>query len=264
MFAEPELSGFVYRIRACRTEVRQLVVEFATSQGKFREFGYEQQRQSYSESIAAVFTGTSPLMPIFAAEQFATLLREAREGSSSALGRLLEPFRSHLGPRHLSPGLQAHLDQSELVQDTFQAAIGNFASFRGSTEGELFAWLRQILRHRALNVGQRDLKTQKRAARPVSLDQNFAQGAWRDMLIDDNETPCTSSGSRELKAIMQRALLQLKPHYQEVITLHYGAEKTFADIAVLQNTTTEAVMKTWKRALKAWRRTMEEMGAKDW
>jgi DNA-directed RNA polymerase specialized sigma24 family protein len=56
----------------------------------------------------------------------------------------------------------------------------------------------------------------------------------------------------------------LKPHYQEVITLHYGAEKTFADIAALKNTTTDAVIKTWKRALRAWRRTIEEMGFKGW
>lgn len=204
-------------------------------------------------------------MPIFAPDHFATLLRQAREGSREAVGKLLEPFRQYLGHRELSPALQAHVEDAELVQDTFQAAIGAFAKFRGTTEAELFVWLRQILRHRAQNLGERYLNTQKRAAaRPVSLDRDFPEGAWRDMLIDDEATPCTSSGSREFKAIMQRALLQLKPHYQEVITLHYGSEKTFADIAALQNTTTDAVMKTWKRALKAWRRTMEEMGLKDW
>jgi RNA polymerase sigma factor (sigma-70 family) len=160
--------------------------------------------------------------------------------------------------------LQAHVDEAELVQDTFQAAISAFAQFRGATEAELFVWLRQILRHRALNLGEHYLNTQKRAGRPVSLDRDFPESAWHDMFIDDEDTPCTSSGSREFKAIMQRALLQLKPHYQEVITLHYGAEKTFADIAALQNTTTDAVIKTWKRALKAWRRTMEEMGLKEW
>ena len=200
-------------------------------------------------------------MPIFAADDFARLLREAREGSSEALGQLLEPFRKHLV--RLSPVFPADFDDAELVQDTFHAAVGGFAQFRGSTEAELFVWLRQILRHRALNLGER-LKTKKRAGRPLSLDSEFGERAWRDMLIDDEDTPCTSSSSREFNAIMQRALLQLKPHYQEVITLHYGAEKTFADIAALKNTTTDAVIKTWKRALRAWRRTIEEMGFKGW
>ena len=203
-------------------------------------------------------------MPIFAPEDFATLLRQAREGSNEALGKLLEPFRPYLGRRQLSPALQAHVEDGELVQDTFQAAVGGFAQFRGTTEAELFVWLRQILHHRALNLGQHYLHTQKRAGRPLSLDHDFPERAWRDMLVDDEDTPCTSSGSREFKAIMQRALLQLKPHYQEVITLHYGSEKTFAEIAALQNTTTDAVIKTWKRALKSWRRTMEEMGVKEW
>lgn len=202
-------------------------------------------------------------MPIFAPEHFAALLEQARQGSREAIGKLLEPFRLYLGRRQLPSALQAHVEDVELVQDTFEAAVRAFAQFRGTTEAELFAWLRQILRHRAQNLGERYLKTQKRAAaRPVSLDGILT--AVADMLIDDEETPCTSSSSREFRAIMGRALLQLKPHYQEVITLHYGSSKTFADIAVLQGKTTDAVMKTWKRALKAWRQSMAEMGVKDW
>lgn len=204
-------------------------------------------------------------MPIFEPEHFATLLRQAREGASEAVGKLLEPFRLYLGRQRLPPALQAHVEDAELVQETFAAAIRAFPKFRGTTEAEFFVWLRQIQHHRALSLGKRYLDTQKRGgARPVSLDRDFSEGAWRDMLFDDEETPCTSSSSREFKAIMQRALLQLKPHYQEVITLHYGSEKTFAEIAALQGTTTDAVMKTWRRALKSWRRTMEEMGVKDW
>ena len=108
------------------------------------------------------------------------------------------------------------------------------------------------------------LRAQKRgSARPVSLDGGFPDRAWFDMLTDNGDTPCTSSGSRELRAIMQRALLELKPHYQEVITLHYASEKTFAEIAALKNTTTDAVMKLWKRALGAWRKAMEDMGVRD-
>jgi len=207
-------------------------------------------------------------MPIFAPEHFADLLRQAREGSSEAVGQLLEPFRLYLGRRQLSSALQTalqtHVENVDLVQDTFKAAVAAFGQFRGTTEAELFVWLKQILHHRAVNLSQRLLHTQKRgAAQPVSLDQDFPDRAWRDMVIDGDDTPCTSSSSREVRAIMQRALLELKPHYQEVITLHYGSEQTFAEIAALKNTTTDAVMKTWKRALRAWRKAMEEMGVRD-
>ena len=206
-------------------------------------------------------------MPIFAPEHFSLLLQQAREGSTEAVGQLLEAFRPNLAGRRFSSALQAalqtHVETGDLVQETFQAAIASFSQFRGASEAELFVWLRQILMRRAMNLSQRLLNTKKRGdGRPVSLDQSFADRAWRDMLVDDEDTPCTSSSSREISAIMQRALLQLKPHYQEVITLHYGSEKTFAEIAAAHNTTTDAVMKTWRRALRAWRLTMEEMGVK--
>ena len=204
-------------------------------------------------------------MPIFVPEHFSTVLQQARDGSREAVGKLLEPFRMYLGRRQLPRALRAHVEDAELMQDTFQAAVGAFAEFRGTTEAELFVWLRQILRNRVQNLGDRYLHTQKRAAaRPISLDNDFAAVAWRDMLIDHDETPCTLSSSREFRAFMQRALLQLKPQYQEVITLHYGAEKTFADIAALQGKTTDAVIKTWKRALNAWREIMEDMGVTEW
>jgi RNA polymerase sigma-70 factor (ECF subfamily) len=206
-------------------------------------------------------------MPIFAPDQFAHLLVQARGGSRDAVGQLLEPFRPYLGcgqlPAALETALAGHVETVDLVQDAFKAAIAAFAQFRGSTEGELFVWLKQILQRRAVNLAQR-LRAKKRGgARPASLNSGFPDRAWHDMIIDNEDTPCTSTGSRELRAIMQRALLELKPHYQEVITLHYASEKTFAEIAAMKNTTTDAVMKRWKRALKAWRKMMEEMGVKE-
>jgi RNA polymerase sigma factor (sigma-70 family) len=198
-------------------------------------------------------------MPIFAAERFSALLQQARGGSSDALGELLEAFRPQLH-RSQAPATDG-LDAAELLQDTYQAAIRSFAQFRGNTEAELFAWLRQIMHNRALNIAKRQRSRRKAAGgQAVSLNQEFADSAWHDMLIDDDETPYTSTTSREFKSLMQQAFRQLKPKYQAVITLRYGADKSFAEIAALTQQTPEAVVKTWQRALKAWRQAMEDLG----
>src|SRR5437867_10439470 len=78
-------------------------------------------------------------------EQF---LRLAREGSSSALGQLLELYRNYLSllaRLQIGRRLQGKVDGSDLVQETFLRAHRDFGQFRGNTEEELISWLRQIL-----------------------------------------------------------------------------------------------------------------------
>src|ERR1700738_414048 len=84
----------------------------------------------------------------------------------------LEPFRNYLrllARLHLDPRLQGKLDPSDLVQQTFLQAHQAWQQFRGKTEGELAAWLRQILA-RTLAHAVRDLG---RAKRDVLLEQSL-------------------------------------------------------------------------------------------
>src|SRR5438477_9884797 len=80
------------------------------------------------------------------------LLRQARTGSASALGQLLELYRNYLdllARVQIGRRLQGKVDASDLVQETFLKAHRDFARFRGTTEAEWVSWLRQIL---AFNV----------------------------------------------------------------------------------------------------------------
>ncbi|MCI0682406.1 MAG: sigma-70 family RNA polymerase sigma factor [Gemmataceae bacterium] len=202
-------------------------------------------------------------MPIFEATHFAGLLDEARHGSTEALGKLLEGFRTQLLldiRRRASAKVVAHADHAELVQETFQAAVPAFPGFRGGTEAEMVGWLQQILRNQ-LRDRNRYLKARKRdAGRPLSLDQESPHGALRDCILDSDATPCTSSSQRERQEIMDRALRQLKPKYQQMIALRNGTTKEFTEIAADLGTTPDAAMKTWNRALKAWRDEMVKLG----
>src|SRR6516165_8430140 len=82
----------------------------------------------------------------------------------------LERYRDYLhllARLQLGSRMQKHLDASDVVQQTFLEAQKQFAQFRGRSEAELAAWLRQILAHnladalRALGRAKRDVNRER-------------------------------------------------------------------------------------------------------
>src|SRR5690242_11512207 len=72
----------------------------------------------------------------------------ARQGSFTALGQLLDHYRDYLlrvASDQLQSDLAPKLGASDIVQETFLDAARAFPNFVGGTDGELRAWLRQIL-----------------------------------------------------------------------------------------------------------------------
>src|SRR5437764_11715348 len=102
-------------------------------------------------------------------------LEAARTGSREALGRVLDSYRAYLlliADRELDPKLQAKGGASDLVQETFLEAQRDFNGFQGSSDGELRAWLRQLLLHNLANWARRYRDAAKRQLdREVGLPQ---------------------------------------------------------------------------------------------
>jgi RNA polymerase sigma-70 factor (ECF subfamily) len=76
------------------------------------------------------------------------LLSRVRGGDTQALGPLLKSYGSYLtliARMQIGKRLQAKLDEDDVVQETFLEAHRQFPNFRGTSEGELTAWLRTIL-----------------------------------------------------------------------------------------------------------------------
>src|SRR5262245_65674717 len=76
------------------------------------------------------------------------LIEQARRNEQGALDRLLDAYRNYLrllARTGIDRSLQGKADPSDLVQEALLKACRGFAEFRGTTEGELVTWLRQIL-----------------------------------------------------------------------------------------------------------------------
>jgi RNA polymerase sigma-70 factor (ECF subfamily) len=187
------------------------------------------------------------------------LLVSARAGSGDALGRLLVTFRPYLlaiANEELGTELRAKGGASDLVQDTFAEALCGIGAFRGQSEGELVAWLRQILLHNIANFNRRFNGAVKRQVeREVSLDHSSHRDL-RQGLACAAPSPCEATSHDEDVRRVRAALERLPADYREVIVWRNLERQPFAEIGRRLNRTEKAAQKLWARAIRSLQQQM--------
>lgn len=180
-------------------------------------------------------------------------IEEARGGSRAALDRLLEVSSPSLLARsehELCAALRSRLDPGDVVQETLLKAWRHFPQFRGKTEAEWLAWLRQILRHNLANERRDHIGTAMRSTRrQVSLTEAAAIPQADDA---DSESVSVErqSQTQEQHEALEDALRRLPARYREVLHLHTQEEMTFAQVGECLHCSAEAARKLWRRAAK--------------
>jgi RNA polymerase sigma-70 factor (ECF subfamily) len=190
------------------------------------------------------------------------LLARARRGGGPALGELLELYRHYLhllARAEIGRRLQSRFNASDVVQETFLAAHRDFARFRGTTEAELVAWLREVLAARLADLVRRHLKAQRRDAR---LEHRLAEELGRSSqdlehrLAAPQSTPSSQAARRERAVLLAEALQALPADYEEVIVLRHLEGLSFAEVAGRMGRSVDSVEKLWVRALARLRRAL--------
>lgn len=201
---------------------------------------------------------------LMSAETF-ELLTQARRGLDSARGELLERYRTYLellARVEVGRKLQTKLDAADVVQETFLEAHRNFALFRGQSEPEFVAWLREILAGRVCNLVRHFLGTQGRDLRReqawnVDLDQS-SRAIDRGFFALQS-TPSQHVAQREQGVLLAEALARLPSDYREVVILRHFEELTFPEVAKRMERTVDSVQKLWVRALANLKQAMQEI-----
>jgi RNA polymerase sigma-70 factor (ECF subfamily) len=193
----------------------------------------------------------------------ATMLQEARAGSTEALGRVFEICCGYLltVARHeLRPSLRAKMDAADVVQETFIEAMRDFASFRGETATQLLSWLRGILRHNLADVNRRFDACCRCLAQEVRLrDQLFEAVRISSPPISDR-TICEQLIAQELRHALDAALQRLPASYRQVLQLRCGERWSFVKIGNYLRRSPEAARKLWCRAVERLRQDMHAYG----
>jgi len=192
----------------------------------------------------------------------ANLLIQARAGHANALGCLLELYRNYLSVLarvEIGRRLRGKVDDSDVIQDTFLEAHRHFASFRGTTEAELAAWLRQILAGRLGRVvrhyfgaRRRDIRMEQELALGVDQSSQALDGG----LLARDSSPSQQAERREQAVLLADALQSLPDSYREVIILSHLEGLSFPEVARRMGRSLDSVKNLWARALGRLRRSM--------
>jgi RNA polymerase sigma-70 factor (ECF subfamily) len=192
------------------------------------------------------------------------LLASARAGDGQALGELLALYTNYLtllARVQIGRRLRGKVDDVDLVQETFLEAHRHFEGFRGTTEGELVSWLRQILAANLSNLLRRYFGTRGRDVRlerelADELDQSSQ--ALGQGLAASQSSPSQQAVRREQAVLLADALERLPEAYREVIILSHLEGLRFPEIARRMGRTVDSVKNLWARALGRLRRSLGE------
>jgi RNA polymerase sigma-70 factor (ECF subfamily) len=192
----------------------------------------------------------------------APLLEQAQAGSSAAIGSLLEAARSYLllqAEQQLPISMRAKVGPSDIVQETAIDAHRDFLRFRGTTQEELYAWLRTILQNNVMDAVRRFEMAQKRAVKREASLSVIVDRCGISVLPSGSNTPDHSAIRREDAALLAGVLARVPDDYQTVLRLRYWDGLTFPEIAIRIARSEEAARKLWYRALA---RLTEELRAR--
>jgi RNA polymerase sigma-70 factor, ECF subfamily len=191
------------------------------------------------------------------------LIQDARQKAPGALDQLLASYRNYLrllARTGIDQSLQGKADPSDLVQETLLKAHQHFEQFRGQTEAELAAWLRQILARNLTDLVRRfRIADARQVARERSLDEMLtnSSAALNNLLAGHGNSPSQSAERREMSVVLADALADLSADSREVIVLRSIEERDWDEVAEKMGRSQGAVRLLWARALKRLRPLIE-------
>jgi RNA polymerase sigma-70 factor (ECF subfamily) len=143
----------------------------------------------------------------------------------------------------LNPRLRSKLDESDAVQQTILEAHKDRGQFRGTTEAERLAWLRQILAHVLARFGRHFSTGTRDVQRECSLDAalELSSSRLQSVLAADQTSPSGRVVRDEEMVVLARALGLLPEDQRRVIELHHLQGFSVTDVADIMGRTRPAV-----------------------
>ena len=175
----------------------------------------------------------------------------------------LERYRDYLrvlARLQLDPWLQGKLDPSDLVQQTLLKAHAKRGQFRGHTEAEFTAWLRQIL---ANNLAE-TIRWFGTSGRDVALERSLedalsASSARLERWLTADAAPPSEQAARNEQVLrLAQALGALPEDQRRAVELHHLKGYPLAEVARQMERSTRSVAGLLLRGMKRLRLLLNE------
>ena len=170
-------------------------------------------------------------------------------------GDALEKHRNYLrllARLQFPAKLRGKLEDSDIIQQTLLHAHQALGSFRGNSDAEMAAWLRQILTRNLIHALRDYGRARRDVARERSLnnaldDSSARIEAW---IVADQSSPSERVQRTEQLLRLADAVGSLPDAQREAIEMHYWQGKPLSDIASHLGRSSTAVGGLLHRGLK--------------
>jgi RNA polymerase sigma-70 factor (ECF subfamily) len=162
-------------------------------------------------------------------------------------------FLRLLARAHLDTRLRGLLDPSDLVQETLLLAHAKFQQFRGTTPGELRAWLRSILANEMALAARKHLGGAWGLEEP--LQAALDQSSWRleGWLASGDSSPSQLALREEQLLLLMTAIDRLPEDQRAAVELRYLQGHAPPEVARRLGRTTASAAGLLRRGLEALR-----------
>jgi RNA polymerase sigma-70 factor (ECF subfamily) len=160
---------------------------------------------------------------------------------------------------HLPARLRSKLDPSDVAQQTLLNAHQHLGQFRGHTEAELAAWLRQILANtltdavRQFGGAKRDVTLERTLQEAVAASSARLEA----LLLSDTTSPSGVAMRHEEFLRLAEALPQLPDDQRTAVEMHHLQDRSVAEVAERLDRTEASVAGLLRRGLKRLRELLD-------
>ncbi len=181
------------------------------------------------------------------------LFEQARAGNAEAFAALFEQYRPVLTA--VAARLAGAADGDDVVMETYLKAWRGLDGFKG--RAALRTWLCGIVRNCALDYCRRQGRENRRRVGPLDAEGREVLGVLPDERGGDARREVET---RELGAMLRRALGELKEKHRTVILLREVDGLSYGEIAAATGASMGTVMSRLFHARLLLRRIVERMG----
>jgi RNA polymerase sigma-70 factor (ECF subfamily) len=158
--------------------------------------------------------------------------------------------------------LQSKLDASDIVQEALLQAHVALKDFRGESEPQFTAWLREILQNKLWDQqkyyerGKRDVKREQ-ALYDSILESSVRFGKALEHIAADQASAIQYVASREKARLLAEALASLPEDQRTALELRHLENQSLIETARFMNRTPASVAGLLRRGLAAMRESLK-------